>query len=92
MKFRKRPVVIEAIQINNNIHEIKEFIGNRGNVDINDCGYKAGVCAPQIIVNIETLEGTIQASNDDYIIKGVKGEIYTCKSGIFENTYEKVEG
>ena len=40
---------------------------------------------------IHTLEGTMQASYGDYIIKGVKGEFYPCKPDIFEQTYEKVE-
>lgn len=43
-------------------------------------------------LKIETLEGVMTASPGDYIIQGVKGEIYPCKPDIFEMTYEKVEG
>lgn len=43
-----------------------------------------------IEADIKTLEGTMHADNGDYIIKGVKGEIYPCKPDIFEATYEKV--
>ena len=39
---------------------------------------------------IETLEGTMKANKGDYIIKGVKGELYPCKEDIFYKTYEKV--
>lgn len=43
------------------------------------------------ILKIETLEGTIDASIGDYIIKGINGEFYPCKPDIFKITYEKVE-
>jgi hypothetical protein len=39
---------------------------------------------------INTLEGTMKASIDDYIIFGIKGEIYPCKPDIFEATYEHI--
>jgi len=42
-------------------------------------------------LKIKTLEGTRIANSGDYIIKGVKGEIYPIKSDIFEATYEKVD-
>ena len=43
------------------------------------------------VLKIETLEGTMEASEGDYIIKGVNGEFYPCKPDIFEKTYELVE-
>lgn len=42
-------------------------------------------------LSIETLEGTMRADINDYIIKGVNGEFYPCKPDIFEKTYEKVK-
>lgn len=42
-------------------------------------------------MEIETLEGVMKANKGDWIIRGVKGELYPCKSDIFEMTYEKVE-
>lgn len=42
-------------------------------------------------VYIETLEGVMKADKGDWIIKGVKGELYPCKPDVFEMTYEKVE-
>jgi hypothetical protein len=79
MKYRKKPVVIEALQFNgdNNI-ECETFI--EGNYD-NSLLYP----------NIKTLEGVMHVSKGDFIIKGVSGEFYPCKPDIFDMTYEKVE-
>lgn len=77
-KFRKKPVVIEAIlYTGKNYGEVQNFIGN-------GCGLNQG----QIIIN--TLEGDMRANPNDWIIKGVKGEFYPCKPDIFEATYEPV--
>ena len=77
-KYRKKPVIIEAVQYNGeNIAEISEFVTNRGMSFDGE-------------LKIETLEGTMIASIGDYIIKGVKGEFYPCKPDIFEQTYEEV--
>lgn len=86
MKYRKKPVIIEAIQFEDNsdrIIEIHEFMGGdtiRVNYEDKDNPY----------LTIETLEGTMKASVGDYIIKGVNGEFYPCKPDIFEKTYERV--
>lgn len=92
MKYRKKPVVIEAFQLN-----------DRGMV-AEDWFWDA-VSANRIITRnfgknytdpaqceISTLEGVMTAKSGDYIIRGVQGEIYPCKPDIFEQTYEKVEG
>lgn len=86
MKYRKKPVVIEAIQFIDNadrIIEIQEFLGG----DTIVISYKD---ADNPYMYIETLEGTMKASVGDYIIKGVNGEFYPCKPDIFEKTYEEV--
>lgn len=86
MKYRKKPVIIEAIQFEDNsdrIIEIHEFMGGdtiRVNYEDKDNPYS----------KIETLEGIMKASVGDYIIKGVNGEFYPCKPDIFEKTYERV--
>jgi hypothetical protein len=87
-KFRKKPVVIEAVQFytNNecddkNMNEIVGWVMNKGGK-----AYHDGTC-----IFIETLEGEMRAMCGDYIIKGVSGEFYPCKPDIFEKTYEKVE-
>ena len=86
MKYRKKPIVIEAIQFTrDNIEKIREFANNNISIWIPKCpgGIMTG--------DIKTLEGTIRATENDYIIKGINGEIYPCKPDIFELTYEKVE-
>ena len=86
MKYRKKPVIIEAIQFEDNsdrIIEIHEFMGGdtiRVNYEDKDNPY----------LKIETLEGIMKASVGDYIIKGVNGKFYPCKPDIFEKTYERV--
>jgi len=77
MKYRKKPVEIEAIQFNGNFDEIEEFVGG-------DAEFRDGTLL------VATLEGALTASPMDWIIKGVKGEFYPCKPDIFEQTYDPV--
>lgn len=86
-KYRKKPVVIEALQFEDNptrLEELSNFIDDQElRVDYKD---------PQDPkLKITTLEGVMDASVGDYIIKGVNGEFYPCKPDIFEKTYEEVE-
>lgn len=76
-KFRKKPVVIEAVQFTGNFDEIEQFVGG-------DAEFRG----KELIV--ATLEGPLRASQNDWIIKGVNGEFYPCKPDIFEKTYEEV--
>lgn len=92
MKYRKKPVIIDAIQWTGyNPNEIKMFIGDAGEVFIHDAAWLAGVAPPKVEITIHTLEGDMTASVGDYIINGVHGEFYPCKPDIFEETYEPVE-
>ena len=92
MKYRKKPVVIEAVQWNgNNLEEIKGFAGDSLIYEIFDAEWKVGKGAPVVYMEIETLEGNHKCTEGDYIIKGVQGEFYPCKPDIFEQTYERVE-
>lgn len=80
-KYRKKPVVIEAIQWNgSNAFEIWN--------DFEDIPIRL---KEEGTLLISTLEGDHIASIGDYIIKGIKGELYPCKPDIFEETYEEVE-
>ena len=88
MKYRKKPVVIEAVQ----------FKGSSTHIGAIKCWMNSGIYIDPTIVtcdfitmNIETLEGIMTANPGDYIIKGINGEFYPCKPDIFEKTYEKVE-
>lgn len=91
MKYRKKPVEIEAIRLTeDNIVECFEFIGlSLKNEDIDYFNNFAKKYTGGIY--IKTLEGNMLASFGDYIIKGVKGEFYPCKPDIFEMTYEKID-
>lgn len=82
-RFRKRPVVIEAIQYrpHDNCSDVAAFMGYEWE-DVCDEQEDDSPWA------IQTLEGEMWASPGDWIIKGVKGEFYPCKPDIFEATYE----
>jgi hypothetical protein len=82
VKYRKKPVVIEAIRMAE--PETPESVARW-------CGGKVvgdGITGHSYEVEITTLEGTMRAVVGDYVIKGVKGEFYPCKADIFAATYE----
>lgn len=80
-KFRKKPVVIEAVQFTGkNDAEVLAFCPSA--VDPDDT--KPGI-------DIPTLEGVMRADVGDWIICGIKGEFYPCKPDIFAATYESVD-
>lgn len=83
MKYRKRPIVVDAIQYRReeNIGKCIEFCGN-DNIKYN---------ARDNEYYISTLEGDMKLIKGDYIIQGVRGEYYPCKPDIFKATYEEVE-
>ena len=93
MKYRKKPVVIEAIQYNNlNRKEIESFVGMELKQELeSETAYLAGKGVPKFSLTIPTLEGDHKAMPNDYIIKGIKGEFYPCKPDIFEKSYELVK-
>ena len=93
MKYRKKPVVIEAIQWTGlNLEEIKSFVGESLQYDIIDSAWRAGAgVPPHVDMVIKTLEGNHVCTKGDFIIKGVHGEFYPCKPDIFAKTYELVE-
>ncbi|MGL5549256.1 MAG: hypothetical protein ACRDD4_06140 [Culicoidibacterales bacterium] len=80
MKWRKKPVIVEAFRL---YHEaFPEWIWEASDNGVVELRTKDVV--------IKTLEGDMLANTGDYIIKGVRGEIYPCKADIFEETYEAV--
>lgn len=87
MKFRKKPVVIEAIEFKGyNFDDVFAFVEMRSS-DAPPMNW----FPPTNHMEIETLEGNMKASPGDFIICGVNGEFYPCKPDIFEKSYEKVE-
>lgn len=86
MKFRKKPVEIEAIQFTRlNWEEIQQFTNNTAHTLVIERRIN-GKCT----CVIPTLEGEHIANENDWIIKGVKGEFYPCKPDVFGLTYEKL--
>lgn len=81
--YKKKPVVIQAIQWKgDNRKDIWDFCSL--------CYFNDDIVSGELMLTIQTLEGNMQASVGDYIIKGIKGEFYPCKPDIFELTYETV--
>ncbi len=103
MKYRKGPVVVEAIQLRwDNWSEMCIHAGVGKLVDSKPEGCyldaEGKVCEEfqvkkdvRIGLLIPTLEGLMVGTQDDWIIRGIKGELYPCKPDIFEATYELVE-
>ena len=86
-KYRIKPLVLEAIQWSGDKDNIKEFTGQHCNnvVDEDIDPYKV------IGISIITPEGSRTVMDGDWILKDVKGIIYSCKRDMFEKVYEKVE-
>lgn len=84
VKYRKRPVEVEAVKFLDTVASFKKckaFVGDGLYYDYQN--------APRVFIHTE--EGEMGVSKGDYIIKGVKGEFYPCKPDIFRETYEKVD-
>jgi hypothetical protein len=94
-KYRKKPVVIEAIQWDGeNLGEVTKFTSGKLPELTNRIDFEKWDDYKRIVeeegLKIKTLEGTMRADKGDYIIRGVQGEIYPCKPDIFDATYEAV--
>lgn len=98
MKFRKKPVEIEAMHFdgsNAEMHEVYQWIESNTQGSFDPMGDEVPGSGVSIdpatgFMLIATLEGVMQAKPGDWIIRGVQGEFYPCKSDIFEQTYEPV--
>jgi hypothetical protein len=86
VKYRKKPIEVEALQLvegSGDPHDVAKWCGGRV---VNNFGHPSG----KVAIAIRTLEGEMTAQYGDWIIKGIKGEFYPCKSDIFEASYEPV--
>ncbi len=84
MKYKKRPIMVEAVQwTDDNIDEIFDFC-TAAYLDADNP-------RNEVELHIRTREGSLVANDGDYIIKGIQGEYYPCKPDIFEQTYEPVK-
>jgi len=86
MKFRKRPVVIEAVQVTDVTLSGAKQLHVMSGLPLWGVGCRNGKCG----IIIPTLEGDHLAGIGDWIIQGVAGEFYPCKPDIFDATYEPV--
>ncbi|HMH83608.1 MAG TPA: hypothetical protein VK531_12110 [Gemmatimonadales bacterium] len=97
MKFRKKPVVIEATCNHGTWPPIVAWLEESAGDRFGGFAF-APLTTPPVTrnadgsLNIVTLEGTMRAEVGDWIIRGVQGELYPCKPDIFVATYEPVEG
>jgi len=80
MKYRKKPIIIEATQFDATGEHIEGL-----------CFCPCVIGCPKEEAHVHTLEGPLKVSLGDWVITGVNGERYPCKPDIFEKTYEKVE-
>ena len=86
-KYRKKPVVVEAVHFNGNYDHANHLLKSTDMKIVNiDCEVY-----DRTNFDIETLEGTMKVLPGDYVIKGIQGEFYPCKPDIFEATYDKVD-
>ena len=82
MKFRKKPIEVEAVQ----------WTGTQESIEkIKKLGSDREIACVEGVLFINTLEGLMEAGDKDWIIKGINGEVYPCKPDIFEKTYDVVE-
>lgn len=98
LKFRKKPVVVEAFQMTEarrmDNSDWPEWLNEAWNKEEGQPGalFRQNKDAPMPdLLCIQTLEGIHLVSWDDWIIQGVNGELYHCKPEIFEKTYEAVQ-
>lgn len=87
-KYRKKPVVIEAVKLQRGFAELAVNFVGRENIEHYNLG---DIAEDTCHIVIKTLEGEMTAYDGDYIIKGIANEFYPCKASIFEQTYELVE-
>lgn len=91
MKYRKRPLEIDAFQIkpamkNSELpHWALEAMAN-GKLRL------ARLSQSTLLVEVTTLEGEMKCGYGDWVIRGIEGELYPCKRDIFEKSYESVQG
>lgn len=92
MRYRKKPVIVEAIQYDgSNGEKVKEWAGDNKKIWEEYDVYVSPPGVSTCRIKVITLEGKMYAYPGDWIIRGIEGEYYPCKPSIFEKTYEVVE-
>lgn len=85
-EYRKKPVVVNAIENTGDWEKVKEWLDE---FDVGGQPVKSIQMMDEGVILIDTLEGQHRADVGDYIIRGVMGEFYPCKPDIFKITYEE---
>lgn len=89
-RYKTKPCEIEAIKwMGTNLEDVLEFANNK--IIYHEITDRGSGKLLGYEISIETLEGIMLASKGDYIIKGLRGEFYPCKSDVFEKKYEVIE-
>lgn len=92
MKYRTNPIEIEAIQWTGlNLEEIKAFVGDSLIYDILDTAWEVGKGKPHVSMKIKAVEGNVQVSEGDYIVKGPMGNFYLCEPNVFERALTRMK-
>ena len=96
-KYRKLPVIIEAVELKFTHYSIKkciEFMEQNVDTSSYETNRRFDDYVDQVssrgFLEIDTLEGVMKASEGDFIIRGVNGEFYPCKPDVFNRTYEEI--
>lgn len=90
-KYRRKPIVLEAVQLRrDNLNEVMAFVNAGRLID----GYPQVSTVQHeedtwVSLFIPTVEGVMQASENDWIVRGTRGEVYPVKPDIFKETYEE---
>lgn len=94
MRYRKRPLEVEAIQYTGPkaIHKMKEVWPDFTNHSKFISLLSSGDSEPVTLITIHTPEGVLSVRMGDYVVRGIEGEFYPCKKDIFEESYVKLSG
>ena len=85
MKVRKKPIVVDAWQLDHMAYDVPEWVREAWRIS------SGRLVFDYYRWQVATYEGVMTAFDGDYLIKGVKGELYPCREDVFEETYEIVE-
>ena len=89
-RWRKKPVVVDAFHWTGDMNQIEDPMWIVGPIRDGSVWFGKDSLG-NVVMLIATLEGTMVANQGDYIIRGLKGELYPCKPDIFEESYELVD-
>lgn len=93
MKFRKKPIVIDAYKVTEIDYDGFLMFGCFCNPPdwLSTATAKGQICTRGNMIYVETQTGDMRVTINDYIVCGADGELYPCKASIFERTHERVE-